>query len=844
MLAELRRRDPSLRFEVVAGDVERVHRDHGVEAVSWTDWAAILDAVRRADLVLQGGGGLFFDYFPFDPAHLLAPEARELTHHASIAYVARLLGKPLMLYACGVGPLRTAASRRAVAGICEDADRITVRDEESMALLADIGVPHGRVAVTADPAFHVEFAGPPDVDGLFGERVGRQGRPLFVVCPRAWSIGADEDVWIPKMAAAVGAFVRAHDARLALVPFHAAVDDPIVDRLAAETGLGDAVRVLPGGLPYPQVAAWIRAADLVVGMRLHSIIFAAAATVPAVAVVYDPKVRNLARSLGVEDCAIDLEAIDALDDVLARTWEHRGEVVERLRRASDRLKSLAERNGDLAIELLASRAGTSTEPSVETPSGSAAGEGSRESAASPRILVIAPLPMARSAESALRARLEGLRDHGIAATTCFLKSSRGESPPPDFEVPARVCVVDHLPEILEAFEPDVIHLVDTTEPLAAIEQAQPGARVLLEVRTSDPRDFHPLLDSALGDRIDALIVPSESQRDAVAAVCPIPLPIFVVPDSVEQVFREAPAADLPLPPKPVVGWVGRWNDSSSSFMDFVEVAVMVAPHFPAEFWFVTDAVSARVERETLSQMVRRAGPEVRFRWFPSPGREELCAFYAAIARSGGCLVSTSRAESSGAFALEAMSQGCSAVLPDLPPFRDLIETGVNGWKYPAGDLESAARWVDVAVRNAPLRKAAGEAARQTALRLTPDRSAREMMKVLQTGRRPSGVPPRGEEPDPRIPALRQLLSTAIDRIRDLDRELASARDDLRVREKAQSDLERSLRDGSQYVRELAAERESTVRRLNAVTRRLEERIVELSRGVVDAPEDAGRSARS
>ncbi|HET7451421.1 MAG TPA: polysaccharide pyruvyl transferase family protein, partial [Thermoanaerobaculia bacterium] len=630
IVADLRRRDPDLELTVVAGDVGQVRRDHGVDAVSWTDWAAILDAVKSADLVLQGGGGLFFDYFPFEPAKLLTPAARELTHHASIAYAVRLLGKPFMLYACGVGPLRTEDSRHAVAGICEGADRITVRDEESAALLAAIGIPEKRIEVTADPAFRTPFGRPPDVEGLFGDGEGRRDRPLFVACPRPWPADAAGEGWLPKMAAALGTFVRACDGRLVLVPFHATVDDPVVDRMAAESGLGDDVRTLPSGLPYSQVAGWIRAADMVVGMRLHSIIFAAAAAVPAVAVAYDPKVRSLARALEIEDCAVDLDAIDALEGVLRRTWERRGDVAERLRRSSERLKSATDRNGDLAMALLASRAASAARSGVPA-SPVPPDEPQRKPSTSPRILFLLALPASDSLLAMLHARLEGLRDRGVAAMVCFLSTSTGESAAPEFELPAQVCGREGLAEVLRRFEPDVIDLIDAGDSLAEIERTRPGARVILEVRTSDPVGLAPLLDPALASRVEALIVPSRAQAETVAAVSAAPVPVLVVPDSLERESRDAPEADVEIPAEPVVGWSGSWDDPGSNWEDFVEIAAGVAGRSPAEFWFVAGAPSSALEQEVISKMVRFAGPEIRFRWFPRRGRRALRSFYATIA---------------------------------------------------------------------------------------------------------------------------------------------------------------------------------------------------------------------
>ena len=83
--------------------------------------------------------------------------------------------------------------------------------------------------------------------------------------------------------------------------------------------------------------------DAVIGMRLHSVIFAAAAGVPVVGLAYDPKVSQLADELGIGDLVIDLQDLDA-DTVFDRT-------AAALELATERRDAIAGR-----VELLRRRA--------------------------------------------------------------------------------------------------------------------------------------------------------------------------------------------------------------------------------------------------------------------------------------------------------------------------------------------------------------------------------------------------------------------------------------------------------------------------------------------------------
>ena len=70
-----------------------------------------------------------------------------------------LLGKPVMLYANGIGPVRKPGNRRRVKKVVERATLVTLRDHSSARELADMGVTRQDLLVTADPVFHLAPAG-------------------------------------------------------------------------------------------------------------------------------------------------------------------------------------------------------------------------------------------------------------------------------------------------------------------------------------------------------------------------------------------------------------------------------------------------------------------------------------------------------------------------------------------------------------------------------------------------------------------------------------------------------------------------------------------------------------
>src|SRR6185295_5176871 len=112
LLADLRVLRPDVELLVASGDPASTAAAHGVRAVHRDDLSAVAAAIRDSDLVIVGGGGLFQDYWDVPEENLFTPRSGGLPFYAGFSILAELLGRPSMLYAIGVGPLRTELGRR------------------------------------------------------------------------------------------------------------------------------------------------------------------------------------------------------------------------------------------------------------------------------------------------------------------------------------------------------------------------------------------------------------------------------------------------------------------------------------------------------------------------------------------------------------------------------------------------------------------------------------------------------------------------------------------------------------------------------------------------------------
>ena len=251
-------------------------------------WLAYLRAIRRADRVVIGGGGVLKDEGLRLPVDLFVT-----------VVAARLLRRPVALLAVGVGPFYTRIGRWLITAIARLSRVRTVRDEASAAALRGLGV--GDVEVGADPVLVMAADAPPvhPPDGA--------GRALLSVRP--WFVKHDEPetrriAFRRALADGLRPLVEAGwELDLAALYWPRDRDEAVV--LAALLGPGARVMVPESATDWPGLVAAASRADVVVAMRYHCVAAGALCGRPVLALAYEPKVTSLASELGLGRLDVD-----------------------------------------------------------------------------------------------------------------------------------------------------------------------------------------------------------------------------------------------------------------------------------------------------------------------------------------------------------------------------------------------------------------------------------------------------------------------------------------------------------------------------------------------------------
>lgn len=308
---------------VLSADPAWTSRQYGVEAVPRMKPADVWAALRASDGLISGGGSLLQD----------ATGMGSIPYYLGIITMARWCRKPVYIYAQGIGPVQRSIFRKPIAGAFRKAAYVSVRDEQSAALLASFGVPKSQIDVVPDPVMGMPLATQLQSD----DEPHRNGDslPIVGVSVRFWrSDRADLD----RIAETLDALAERRRVRVRFLPLYEGVDED-ASRYVMQRMTGVSAELAPAYEDPQQMLREVAACRLLIGVRLHSLIYGANREVPLLGISYDPKIDHFLARLGQQPIGTT-EALDperAADQAVAML-DDPAEWLAKVKPGIDRLK--------------------------------------------------------------------------------------------------------------------------------------------------------------------------------------------------------------------------------------------------------------------------------------------------------------------------------------------------------------------------------------------------------------------------------------------------------------------------------------------------------------------------
>jgi len=322
----------------------------------------ITPAMREADVVISKGG----HFYQSHETRFLPGLIHALLTTYCLLLAARL-GRPYALVAQSYGPFRNAPSRWFARFVFRRAGLLSAREEISREVIGRLGIDTGRVEIIPDTAFALSPAPAAEVDAFLAGR-GLADRRYAVVTARFWDFpdadpGQAEalyEAFLDAMAeAADGLLERGTVERVLLMVhndgLHLDFEDDAkpVGAIHARMRCAERAEVVGEDLsPFLQAGLYGRA-EVTIGTRMHSVIFALVAGGRAVAIAYNHKTTGIMGMLGLDRYVMAIDAMDGakLSDLAAEAAGEREALAPVIAEGVGRLRAMIREGLGQALAL-------------------------------------------------------------------------------------------------------------------------------------------------------------------------------------------------------------------------------------------------------------------------------------------------------------------------------------------------------------------------------------------------------------------------------------------------------------------------------------------------------------
>lgn len=330
--------DENIDISVLVAYPERSVDIYDFRMVDRFNFWKVFKSVRRCDLLISGGGSLLQD----------RTSTKSIVYYLTIINLAKFLGKKVMMYANGIGPVLKPINRKRVRRAVNRIDLVTLRDENSVNELRSMGVNRDDLNVTADPVFTFDCIDKKEAERLAADAGIPADRPFVGVSIRDWYNVPD---FRKTMAEICDDIYDKYNLNIVFIVMQTPNDIEISRDV--QKRMKNPSYILSGKYKTAELMGIVGCAHFIMCMRLHTLIFAAHMDVPTLGIVYDPKVRDYLKMLDMPS----MGDVDALDRGFAlKQAEHliqnRDDYVTALQKKTINLKARARKNEELLLRFM------------------------------------------------------------------------------------------------------------------------------------------------------------------------------------------------------------------------------------------------------------------------------------------------------------------------------------------------------------------------------------------------------------------------------------------------------------------------------------------------------------
>lgn len=273
IVALLKKEIPHIHITVLSNNPEKTKEVYGVDSVNRWDIKKIAKVIKESDMLISGGGSLLQD----------TTSNKTIPYYLGVVRLAQFYKKKVVFYSQGIGPVSKGFNKWLIKRIVNKVDGIFVREPASKVLLETMGIKK-PIHVAIDPVIGISTSQK--------EKEVAQSKSVGIYI-RPWQ---NDEQLLESLEKGLQYLLK-EGYTLYLIPMHYEQDKEIAYTLKKRLGEVEKVIVVDKKLSIDEVVSYTASFEFIIGMRLHSLIMAAATKVPMLGISYDPKVKDFMKEM-------------------------------------------------------------------------------------------------------------------------------------------------------------------------------------------------------------------------------------------------------------------------------------------------------------------------------------------------------------------------------------------------------------------------------------------------------------------------------------------------------------------------------------------------------------------
>jgi len=276
-----------------------------------------------SDLIIIGGDELINDDYYKDYAYNTPIKHMFNKTEGKLIYLvllfSKLFRKEIVIHSIGIGNINKKTTKFLIKTCFSFAKRIIVRDTLSKQRLIKI-LTNKRISILPDPSLYMKRIRRPIITKILKKENLKKKRYIVVTLKRDKLLNQKK---LRIFSSLIEWLVKKHGYDIVLIPFSRhpyntnEQDILVIDQIYKRSQCKDKIRIIRRHYHPSEIEGIISASKLVIGMRLHSIIFANRTNVPSICIPYSSKHKSVLDRLGFETNII--EKNDFTEDSLKHT---------------------------------------------------------------------------------------------------------------------------------------------------------------------------------------------------------------------------------------------------------------------------------------------------------------------------------------------------------------------------------------------------------------------------------------------------------------------------------------------------------------------------------------------